>query len=190
MAISSQPIGSAPISDHPDPYKQLLQLIAQSNQMVEVLGKQAHASTALVMCARLEKTVQMILETKMPKLSKTQSNRLFEDIKGPLNTFYAKIEVAYSLGLIDHQEKIILHAIRDIRNKFAHADEETHFDSLEVAKKMAKLPDTDDSTNFSRFLTVSAECSKTLADKLNRYWLVKSLRDGTLKQRSSPEKSD
>lgn len=190
MAIGSQPISSAPISDHPDPYKQLLQLVDQSQRMVEVLGKQAHASTALVMCARLEKTVQFILERNMPKLSKTQSDRLFEDIKGPLNTFYAKIEVAYSFGLIDHQEKRILHAIRGVRNEFAHADEETHFDSPEITKKMAKLPDTDDSTNFSRFLTVSAECSKTLADKLNQYWLTHVLRYGTLKQRSSPKKSE
>ena len=178
------------MTDYPDPNKQLLKLVAQSNQLVEVLGKQAHASTALVMCARLEKTVQWILETKMPKLSKTQSDRLFEDIKGPLNTFYAKIEVAYSLGLIGHQEKLTLHAIRNVRNKFAHADEETHFDSPEVAKEMAKLPDTDDSTNFSRFLTVSAECSKTLAEKLSRYWLAKGLRDGALKRGSLPEKPE
>ena len=116
------------MTDHPDPYKQMLEMTGQATQMLEVLGKQAHTSIALLMCARLEKNVQWILEASMPKLSKTQANLLFKGIQGPLSTFYAKIEVAYSLGLIDHREKITLHAIRNVRNEFAHSDEEIHFD--------------------------------------------------------------
>ena len=39
---------------------------------------------------------------------------------GPLGTFSAKIEVAFRVGLLSLYERRVLHAIRGIRNQFAH----------------------------------------------------------------------
>ncbi|WP_410176763.1 DUF4145 domain-containing protein [Sinorhizobium medicae] len=39
---------------------------------------------------------------------------------GALSTFEGRIDICYTLGLIDERQAKLLHKVRDIRNKFAH----------------------------------------------------------------------
>ena len=58
--------------------------------------------------------------------------------KGPLGSFYARIEAAYALGLISKQERENLNLIRDIRNKFSHwAD--VSFHTTDIRNNCMKL---------------------------------------------------
>jgi len=53
-------------------------------------------------------------------LVKDSPNELFKGY-GPLSSFSAKIDMAFSLGLITKIERDELHRIRRIRNEFAHS---------------------------------------------------------------------
>jgi DNA-binding MltR family transcriptional regulator len=60
--------------------------------------------------------------------------------QGPLATFSAKIDMAYSLGLIPKDEHGDFHGIRRIRNDFAHAvDHELSFSTHSVASRIQSL---------------------------------------------------
>lgn len=78
----------------------------------------------------------------MYPLPEAARKKLFEGEKAPLGTFFAKIEVASALHLIDVHEYRTLHALRDIRNKFAHDVDDIHVDSpdADLAKRFSKLP--------------------------------------------------
>ena len=67
------------------------------------------------------------------------AKRLFDN-NGPLGTFSAKIDFARVLDLIDAQTYRNLHAIRGMRNVFAHAEEPVRFKSPEVVAKARKFP--------------------------------------------------
>src|SRR5680860_1238080 len=89
---------------------------------------------------RLEQMVTSIIEAHMPNLSNNIKRKLFEN-SGPLASFSAKIDIAYSLGFIPSNEKRTLHAIRLIRNIFAHSGEpEINFDYESLQPFLAKLP--------------------------------------------------
>ena len=59
--------------------------------------------------------------------------------EGPLSTFYAKIELAYALGLISDMDRLDLHVIRSVRSDFAHTASLIKFDTPEVKKKCSSL---------------------------------------------------
>lgn len=48
--------------------------------------------------------------------------RLFED-GGPLGTFFARVELAFALGMLSDDERTDLHLVRGIRNSFAHDED-------------------------------------------------------------------
>jgi hypothetical protein len=73
-----------------------------------------------------------------------QMSRLFDyRHRGPLSSFSAKIEIAYSTGLIPMGKRRDLHNLREIRNKFAHHIEPLDFSDPEIAdccKNLTTLP--------------------------------------------------
>ena len=56
-----------------------------------------------------------------------------------LSTFLAKIDVARALDLIDDAIYKDLRALNDIRNAFAHATDQLHFDSPKLVRHFQKL---------------------------------------------------
>jgi hypothetical protein len=61
------------------------------------------------------------------------------DGQGPLSTFSAKIDVAHAFEIIGDDEVSDFHAIRNIRNAFAHTTVPLHFDSPEIASRFQAL---------------------------------------------------
>ena len=84
--------------------------------------------------------------------------------KAPLGTFFAKIEIARGFHLIDTHEYRTLDAVRNIRNKFAHHDDELHLDSEDddLARRFAKLPKLGKNGRMSAFLDAIIEMSKAI----------------------------
>lgn len=57
----------------------------------------------------------------------------------PLATFSAKIDMAYSLGLITSLERRDFHLVRKIRNDFAHSAEALSFSTTSIHQRCAEL---------------------------------------------------
>ncbi len=64
-------------------------------------------------------------------------NKLFG--YGPLGSFYAKADMAYSLGLIPEWEHWRIDLLRDVRNSFAHNIESSSFESQDVVKLLERF---------------------------------------------------
>lgn len=102
------------------------------------LSKNAEAGFALVTVAVVDQWLQKLLLTKMEKISNTVAGRIFESF-GPLYEIAPKADMAFALGLIDDTMLSDFRVLRDIRNKFAHADAIIYFSSEEIALLCQKL---------------------------------------------------
>src|ERR1700730_8813835 len=86
---------------------------------MHMLSKQGDAGNALVVAGIVEDWLEKLLLAHGRPLSNTVAAKIFEG-SGALNTFSAKIDVAYLIELIDEEVYGELRAIKDIRNRFAH----------------------------------------------------------------------
>src|SRR5829696_108003 len=73
---------------------------------------------ALVLTAWLDDALEQFLRTRVVQEKKLIENLFDQD--RPLGTFSARINVAYAFGLVSEGVYRDLHAIREIRNRFAH----------------------------------------------------------------------
>lgn len=60
-------------------------------------------------------------------------------LRGPLNNFATRINLAYSLGLISQDEYSDLHTMREIRNRFAHGKQGRSFTDKDIKEFCDKL---------------------------------------------------
>jgi DNA-binding MltR family transcriptional regulator len=123
--------------------------------------------SALVFTAFLDDYLQKLLLMKMPTLSNTKARRIFE---GPLESFGAKIEVAYAFELIDDDIYQDPQVIREIRNEFAHSITAVSFTSPEILKLVRKFKgwNTNVSDAFEFFRARAVSCHAQIAGKLER----------------------
>lgn len=127
--------------------------------LFESLSRQTHASTAMVLSARLEQVLRWVVENHMPNASNRLKARLFEGY-GPLTHFSAKIDIAFALGLINGTTRQLLHGIREIRNEFAHSDDPgMSFDHHALTPLLQKLPiKKHPSLGLHQFTDAAYEC--------------------------------
>ena len=143
------------------------------------LQAKTNSGTVLLLAARLEKTLEALIKLHMAPIGVALAKRIFEGPNSPLGTLHAKIEIARGLHLISASDYQALHAIRDIRNLFAHSDEELHFNSADpdLEARFARLPGSTKGTRAERFLDAVIACSKSLAathDRITRELIAKA----------------
>lgn len=80
--------------------------------------KQPDRYLAIVMAAIMEESLGEILQARLVDHKKT-AKKMFGGM-GPLATFSAKIDLGFLLGMYCGEFAKMLHAVRDIRNTFAH----------------------------------------------------------------------
>jgi DNA-binding MltR family transcriptional regulator len=149
-----------------------------TNEFVKQLYKKTHSNTALVFCARLEQTLAAIIQENMPRLSETLKDKLFTE-GGPLSDFQPKIDIALAMGVIKPDDGRTLHALRGIRNVFAHSDDpDIHFEHESLTKRFDKLPNIGKrkESRTERFLDSCIEQSKALQNSYKTALLVNALR--------------
>jgi len=83
-------------------------------QMLSERGRGA----VLVGAARVDAALEVLLKAS---LAPPSGNETLFPTDRPLGSFGARIALAQRLGLIDHQVERALHALRRVRNAFAHA---------------------------------------------------------------------
>jgi len=100
-------------------------------EIIAEIEDQTDRAAALVAFAFLEDRLTETLIAKMKNRDSEIVSRMFKGI-GPLGTFAAKNDLAFSLGLYPKSVHRELITIKDIRNKFAHAAERVTFESQAI----------------------------------------------------------
>jgi len=152
------------------------------------LHKQTHTGTALLLSAMLEQFLVLIFENNMPHLSNRLKPKLFEGY-GPLGSFSAKIDIAYALGFITALESRTLHAVRGIRNTFAHSSNlDMSFDHEDLVEGLAKLPGEKKKgqDNLGHFTDVAFACHNSLQQHFSAKF--NPLEEYAIEQKSSKKK--
>lgn len=98
------------------------------------LNEETDRGVALVGMAFLEDALEDLLRAFFVKEPKGIANGFLGN-----RAFYSNIELSYCLGLIGPDIRQDLHAIRLIRNEFAHSHKHINFDSTEVNSKCDSL---------------------------------------------------
>ena len=99
--------------------------------LIEKVGQQTHSGAAMLLAAALDRLLEEALTTKMVELNRGMRDKLFGEY-GALRDFSTKIDLAFSLGLVDLQNYQLLTIIRKCRNLFAHSKEPLSFESPDV----------------------------------------------------------
>lgn len=102
------------------------ELSTDSGRFMEDLQKETDRGAALVGAAFLDDTVRALIRAAFIAESET-ADRLFEYPR-PLHSFAARMDLAYSMGLIGKAMYQDLGLVREIRNRFAHQHHPAAFD--------------------------------------------------------------
>jgi hypothetical protein len=104
-------------------------MMKQSDKQVDVIVNQlsklvlrTHAGTVITASAQIENVLEKLLLTQMRTLTKKEHARLFQGY-GPLSSFAAKTDIAYSLKMIPKSMCDALNILRRLRNEIAHSSE-------------------------------------------------------------------
>jgi DNA-binding MltR family transcriptional regulator len=101
------------------------------------ISKATDMAYVIVTATILEDHLEQGLLGRMRDLSSVVYKRMFAG--GPLSSFSAKIDLAFALNMIDETARKDFHAIRELRNAFAHAKSIVHFASQELQLPVQKL---------------------------------------------------
>jgi hypothetical protein len=143
----------------------------------ELIGSNDRAS-AVLGAAMVERLLIILAQTKMRMLSKTESDALFFDRGAPLQSFSARIEIAYAIEAITKEEKQHLDEIRRIRNVFAHALRPITFENALVISACVRLPNFTFAKNTridalsphkQKFISVTAGIAKYFKFIINKH---------------------
>jgi len=105
---------------------------AQVKAMLEEIEAQTDRGAAVIAGAALDELLNVCLQCRLLEMNRERYDALFGFDKA-LGTFNAKIELGMALGFYSRDGLNILHAIRDIRNKFSHRIEPITFDHPDIA---------------------------------------------------------
>src|ERR1700733_4779557 len=106
--------------------------------LVLSVGKLSESGTVLVAALILDTELERALKVTMRPLNKQMNDRLFKGY-GPLGSFSAKIDLAYTFRVTTLEIHTELHKIRNIRNAFAHTVKVQSLTSEEVRPLFNKL---------------------------------------------------
>ena len=109
----------------------LADLIDEWDDLLAEFENESDRSIAMLAAAYLDTALRSLLEANMRDERKLH-DRLFSPT-GALGTFSSRISIAYGLGLITKSYYLSLHAIRDVRNAFAHFRRGMDFDDKQVS---------------------------------------------------------
>jgi mannitol repressor len=95
--------------------------LARHQEIAKSLLKESDRGCAMIAGAILDEHLEEMLRGHFRKHERIDrvTDTLFAGV-GPLSSFWAKIQIAYALGLIGHKTYSTLEWIRSIRNEFAH----------------------------------------------------------------------
>lgn len=107
-------------------------------RLYKELDKESDRGAVLVAGAMLEEALEGLLVTHLVA-NPTASDPLFDGPNAPLQSFSAKIDIAYRLGLYSDRSCRDLHVIRRIRNDVAHRAAGCSFQDTSIGDRVRAL---------------------------------------------------
>src|SRR6266478_1236013 len=95
-------------------------------------------SAAILLAAHIEFSLEYAILIRL-KRNDEKTVKLLVDRDGPLSGFYAKIQLAYALGVFESDALYDLNIIRRVRNAFAHSPRPIDFTTEEIKKECLLL---------------------------------------------------
>jgi hypothetical protein len=94
-------------------------------------------TVAIVGAVLVEHQLETLLRERIPRGGDQETWDILTNDVGPLSTFHRKIELAYAFQLVNPALRQSLHAIRDVRNAFAHAKRPLEFDHELIVREVS-----------------------------------------------------
>jgi hypothetical protein len=151
--------------------------------------KHLQPNFAIVAGSVLEDLLAAALRGRMrDDLPARLKQRLFSGY-GPLSSFSGKIDIAFAFSYFDVQIYNDLRAIKDIRNKFAHATDFLNFSSPELERDAQKLTGWTKGCDLdSLFKDRFSACASAIKKHLDTTDLIEALKNYK-RLNASPDKS-
>jgi DNA-binding MltR family transcriptional regulator len=99
------------------------------------VNQQTDRGCAIILTAIVDDYLRQLLIKRLRPLSKSEVGDLFDAANAPLSSFAAKIDLGFALGLYRRELKDSMHAMRRIRNRFAHQIAPLTFSSASIKEK-------------------------------------------------------
>ena len=110
------------------------------DEVIDALLKESDRAGAILCAVTLDETLKELLGSA---LISNYPKDIFKN-HGPLATFSARINMAYSMGLISQNEYRELHLIRKVRNEFAHdVSHKLSFETDKIRNRVDELSSGD-----------------------------------------------
>ena len=101
--------------------------------------QQVHSrSAAILLASEVELYLELAILTKLPN-NDADIVKILVGRDGPLGGFFAKIHLAFAMGLITADQCHDLNIIRTVRNAFAHAPRPIEFSTEEIRTEIGNL---------------------------------------------------
>ena len=112
------------------------------SDIIHELDNQTDRGAALIAAALLDVALREAMKTRLVYF-KDFDEQIFDSEGAPLSSFNARIRVARAIGIIGDFAERHAHAIRRIRNQFAHSAFRIDFESEALTPEIEKLlPDS------------------------------------------------
>ena len=105
----------------------------EASKAIETIKPLSERGWVIVAAAKLDERLEIVLKSFFANIPKA-ADKVFNET-GPIGTFYARIEIAFLLGLISEREHRILHLIRKIRNDFSHKSDDLSFSESPIRER-------------------------------------------------------
>ena len=96
-------------------------------------------AAAMISSSLMDTMLRYLIAAHLIPMGSDREEKIFGDPFGVLNSFSAKIEMSYAMGLIGPATRGALEIVRKIRNFFAHYASQVKFDSPEVLVECRKI---------------------------------------------------
>ncbi len=140
------------------------EVLEEACNYLELFDGESDRGAAVLAVALFDDRLQKTIEKRFVNYDNKVRKDVFSRPGAPLKPFANKIELAYVLGLYGRKIRDGLHAVREIRNEFAHSPEPMGFDHEKVVARCRKLDaDIQDPDNLrERYLTYLREVELSL----------------------------
>ncbi|ANQ27548.1 hypothetical protein OTK59_12780 [Vibrio natriegens] len=142
------------------------------------LTKESDRAAALMSAAYLDEQLKLLLAANLGDDPKVKAR--FLGTGGVIDSFSARIDLAYLLGLIPHNIRYDLELIRRIRNDFAHTASQMNFETDSVKSRcyLFKTPIAVEHLDaHGRFLRVSVVCACQIGNQIKSSDQIKIMPD-------------
>ncbi len=107
-------------------------------EYIKQLEKESERGSVIVSAVLMDEALEELIKAKMAPSPK-KDDELFVGAYAPLDSFNAKIDFAYRLGIIASSTRSSLHLLRKLRNDFAHSALHMSFETNSVQNRIREL---------------------------------------------------